>query len=196
MLVLMRATPHLQDLDEARTGDNSSWTLIRRQSYGIRGNAAISSNRNMDGIPVAGDCWVTGCDITDNPPQSLHMAAFKGNEKAVESFFRDGATPDDRGQDGERPLHFAVTGERIGMVEFLLDKGADINGTNDSGSTPLHTAAWQGNVAIVELLIDGGAKVNAKNDMDKTSLDWAIEQGHPDVAKSIRSHGGIQAMTE
>ena len=46
---------------------------------------------------------VTGCDITDNPPQSLHMAAFKGNEKAVESFLRDGATPDDRGQDGERP---------------------------------------------------------------------------------------------
>jgi hypothetical protein len=82
------------------------------------------------------------------------------------------------------------------MIEFLLDKGADINGTNDSGSTPLHTAAWQGNVAIAELLIAGGAKVNAKNDMDKTSLDWAIEQGHPDVAKLIRSHGGIQAITE
>ena len=53
---------------------------------------------------------VTGCDITDNPPQSLHMAAFKGNERAVESSFKDGATPDDRGQDGERPLHFALKG--------------------------------------------------------------------------------------
>ena len=59
---------------------------------------------------------VVGCHITDNPPKSLHVAAFKGNKGAVMSFLKDGATPDARGQDGERPLHFAVYGDRIGDI--------------------------------------------------------------------------------
>jgi len=118
------------------------------------------------------------------------MAAFKGNRKAVTNFLSDGIGVDARGPDGERPLRYAVFGDRIAMVKLLLDKGADVNGTNKDESTPLHGAAWKGHLAVAELLIARGAEVNAKNQRGKTPLDWAIEQGHPDVAELIRNHGG------
>jgi hypothetical protein len=139
---------------------------------------------------------LAGCDLFDNPPRTLHMAAFKGNVKAARKFISDGISVNAKGQDGERPLHFAVYGNKIGMTKFLFDQGADVNGTNSSESTPLHAAAWKGHTAIAELLIDKGADVNVINKMGKTPLDWAIEQGHTEMATLIRKHGGVRLHTK
>ena len=139
---------------------------------------------------------VTGCDLFDNPPKTLHMAAFKGNVKAASKYVSDGISVNATGSDGERPLHFAVYGNRIDMIKFLLDKRADINGTSDSESTPLHGAAWKGHIEVAELLITKGADVNATNKTGTTPLDWAIEQGHAGVATLIRNHGGIRGVTD
>jgi len=122
---------------------------------------------------------ITGCDLLDNPPKTLHMAG-------------DGISVNAKGTDGERPLHFAVYGNKIDMAKFLLEQGADINGINNSESTPLHGAAWKGHIAVAELLIAKGADVNVTNKMGKTPLDWAIEQGHTEMATLIRNHGGVQ----
>jgi ankyrin repeat protein len=133
---------------------------------------------------------VAGCALTDNPPETLHMAAFKGNMKAAKGFISNGTSVNAKGPDGERPLHFAVNGDRIDMVEYLLDNGANVNGPSGSESTPLHGAAWKGHLAISRLLITRGADVNAVNQMGKTPLDWATKQGNTEVAKLIRNHEG------
>jgi len=134
--------------------------------------------------------------LFDNPPSTLHMAAFKGNLKAVKQFIHDGIDVNSRGPDGERPLCFAVYGNRINMVRFLLDNGADINAANDSQSTPLHGAAWKGFWDVAELLIIRGAEVNAVDKMGKTPLDNAIDQNHPRLIKLIRKHIEISTKTE
>jgi ankyrin repeat protein len=134
--------------------------------------------------------------LFDNPPSTLHMAAFKGNLKAVKQFIHDGIDVNSRGPDGERPLCFAVYGNRINMVRFLLDNGADINAANDSQSTPLHGAAWKGFRDVAELLIIRGAEVNAVDKMGKTPLDNAIDQNHPRLIKLIRKHIEISTKTE
>ncbi len=85
---------------------------------------------------------VGGCDLTDNPPGTLHMAAFKGNLEAAKQFINDGTSVNAKGPDGERPLHYAVNGDRIDMAKYLLDNGADVNGKSGSESTPLHSVAW------------------------------------------------------
>jgi len=159
--------------------------------------------RMMSQCRISGICLIvlglvislTGCDISDNPPRTLHMAAFKGNMKAARKFISNGVSVNAKGQDGERPLHFAVYGNKVDMAKFLLGQGADINGTSSSESTPLHAAAWNGHVAIAKLLIDKGADVNAANKMGRTPLDWAIEQGHTEMAALIRKHGGVQGHT-
>lgn len=133
---------------------------------------------------------LAGCDLTDNPPKTLHMAAFKGNIKAAKKFVHDGIDVNSKGQDGERPLHFAVYGNRADMVTFLLDNGAEINAPNNSQSTPLHAAAWKGYLDVAELLITRGAEVNAVNKMGKTPLDNAIDQEHTAMADLIRKHNG------
>jgi len=68
---------------------------------------------------------ISGCDLLDNPPKTLYMAAFKGNLKAAKKFIRDGISVNAKGTDGERPLHFAVYGNKIDMAKFLLEQGAD-----------------------------------------------------------------------
>jgi hypothetical protein len=139
---------------------------------------------------------LTGCDLFDNPPNTLHTAAFKGNMRAARKFISDGVGVDAKGADGERPLHFAVYGNKIDMAKFLIDQGADVNSMNSSESTPLHAAAWKGHVAVAELLMTSGADVNATNKMDRTPLDWAIEQGHKETAALIRKHGGVRRHTK
>jgi ankyrin repeat protein len=139
---------------------------------------------------------LTGCDLFDNPPKTLHMAAFKGDVKAAKKFISDGISVNAKGADGERPLHFAVYGNKNDMAKFLLDQGANVNGINSSESTPLHGAAWKGHIAVAELLIAKGADVNVTNKMGKTPLDWAIEQGHTEMATLIRKHGGVQGAKD
>ncbi len=57
--------------------------------------------------------------------------------------------------------------------------------------TPLHLAAQQGSKEVVELLLANQADVNAKDSGGYTPLQWAIKRGHPDVAESLRKHGGL-----
>ena len=41
---------------------------------------------------------------------------------------------------GETPLHWAVTCEKLEVIELLINKGADANVLSSSLDSPLHTA--------------------------------------------------------
>lgn len=53
-----------------------------------------------------------------------------------------------------RPIHWAVMGQNIDIVELVLEAGADPLGLSDRRFTTLHLAAMLGDEAITDLLLD------------------------------------------
>lgn len=64
----------------------------------------------------------------------LHIAALRGNLRAVQLLVRAGFNINDRGNMGYTPLQYARTQE---VVDFLLQNGADPNIKNEFGQTPI-----------------------------------------------------------
>jgi len=139
---------------------------------------------------------LSSCDIMDNPPRTLQMAAFKGNKRAVNRFLSEGVSINAHGEGRETALHFAVYGNRKAMVEYLLLKGADIEAQNASGRTPLHGAAWKGFTDIAKVLLANGANIKATGNNGLTPLDLAVEQKHEEMIKLLRHHGAIGGAQE
>lgn len=55
---------------------------------------------------------------------------------------------------GKTPLHNAILGNQVSVVEMLLRSGADVKATDERGDTPLHTAVRVGNEEIVAVWIN------------------------------------------
>ena len=71
-----------------------------------------------------------------------------------------GSDPNDYGDFGNTPLHYAATGynDDPEMIRALLAHGADPNAPAVTGVRPLHTAAaLNGNPEVVAALLEGGA---------------------------------------
>jgi len=64
----------------------------------------------------------------------LHVAAHRGNLRAVQLLVRAGLDVSGRGDMGYTPLHCAGTPE---VIEFLLQNGADPKIKNEFGQSPV-----------------------------------------------------------
>ncbi|WP_425384372.1 ankyrin repeat domain-containing protein [Wolbachia endosymbiont (group B) of Eupithecia inturbata] len=95
----------------------------------------------------------------------------------------------DLNDDGNTPLHVAVSKEHQDIVELLLNaSGIDVNIQNNQGNTPLHIAISKGNEELVRLLLSKGAKINIKNKDDKTPLDNAKQSNKEKIIKTLEEH--------
>jgi ankyrin repeat protein len=54
---------------------------------------------------------------------------------------------------GLLPIHLAVKGEQVAVVEQLLKAGSPVLPRDNEGRTTLHMAAAKGNTVLVELLL-------------------------------------------
>ena len=52
---------------------------------------------------------------------------------------------------GRTPLHNAILGKQLGIVEILLNKGADVQAQDERKDTPLHTAVRVGDERILQV---------------------------------------------
>ncbi len=112
--------------------------------------------------------------------QPLGLACFFGHFDAADYLIRAGAsvnTPSDNPLQ-VTPLHSAVAGGHIRIVELLLKKGAQPNVRERGGYTPLHTAAANGDVESIRLLILAGANLHLRSDDGKIALHLAEEKKH------------------
>lgn len=94
------------------------------------------------------------------------------------------------------PIHKACSNGDLKMVQTLIEFGADIYVKNSSDLTTLHCACGSTNIELVQFLLEKNLDINGivkGNGMSKstTPLDLAIEHNHYEIAKLLRSKGGL-----
>lgn len=107
--------------------------------------------------------------------EQLHRAAQDGDVLRVE-YLLNAKYPVNRFDDlGKTPLHYAVRGEHLAVVDALLRAGADVNAHDErvAGNTPLGENAGSCSFAMAERLVEAGADPTIPGWMQLTALDRA-----------------------
>jgi ankyrin repeat protein len=120
-------------------------------------------------------------------------AARGGDVVAMRLLYEAGADPRLAQQNGNTPIHLAVSASRGGnnpdrstdqgamqAIAYSLELGVDINATNSAGDTALHLSLTA--PAIVEFLIGHGASRDVKNRQGQTPLEAAMRSREPNDA--------------
>jgi ankyrin repeat protein len=107
------------------------------------------------------------------------------------------------------PLHRAVEGRHVDIVQMLLDHRADVQRRNRFEETPLHYAviSWQSEVgkghfkewrSIVQMLLRSGADYNASDNRGRDVLQCARMGGwvHTALQRLIMQHEDRKAASE
>ena len=107
----------------------------------------------------------------------LMAAAFKGNDRIVETLLAHGADANVRDTTGKTAMVYAAGRGFDDVVRRLLDAGVDANGRAGNALTPLMWAAGHdegvGPAAVervVDLLLSRGAELNADDNRGRTPL--------------------------
>ena len=102
----------------------------------------------------------------------------KASSNDVVSCLSEGADPNARDEDGNRPLLWAVM-SKPEVVKALLDAGADPNARDKDGRTSLHHAAMFKSLSAVESLLAADADPNARDEDGVTPLHVAVFSFEP-----------------
>jgi len=149
-------------------------------------------------------------------PNTIHMAAYKGDLEAVKTFISSGVDVNVKDSSGCMPLHWAALQDSPAVAEYLIEQGAEINEKVGYFLTPLfcanslpviellvskgadintkvqnrlHKACRMGDKEVAEFLISNGADVNAKGSAGKTPLIYALQNGHIDIVRLLIANG-------
>jgi ankyrin repeat protein len=111
---------------------------------------------------------------------ALHLAAYFARPGVVRRLVDAGADVEDVAANASevRPLHSAVAGGSLEVVETLLAAGAEAETRQHGGFTPLMGAAAGGWTDMVTRLLDAGADKCARTDDGQTALDLALQHHH------------------
>eukprot|EP00158_Paraphelidium_tribonemae_P009015 Partr_v1_DN28748_c5_g1_i5_m61982 putative Proteasome (Prosome, macropain) 26S subunit, non-ATPase, 10 len=95
-----------------------------------------------------------------------------------------------RDEDRRTPLHWAVSGGHLPMVEYLVGElKADVNVADEDGWTPLLIASSIGASAIAAVLLEGGANVDTQNDSGNVGLHYCASKNHLECSKILLKYG-------
>lgn len=134
---------------------------------------------------------------------AIQCAAFNHKADLVEALLKLGADPNQLDDQGQLPLHSAMTyyednpAESLSIVKLLLSYGADIEKRGYPDFTALHRACLSNALDVVQVLLNVGAEINARSedrgDGGRTPLDVAEMHKHHQIAAYIRQRGGKNA---
>jgi quinoprotein dehydrogenase-associated probable ABC transporter substrate-binding protein len=138
--------------------------------------------------------WLkAGADVNDE----LDNAVLSADLERVKFLLgKKGADINRKGNDGEAPLHLAVTNGDTEMVTLLLDRKANINAHDEDGYTPLALAAARNKTKVIKLLTSRGAELEAQIPGGYTPLFVAIGEGKFAAAKALMDAGAKANVVE
>lgn len=159
-------TPLVYALQEGSTSDDSPFAPggIRRMSY--------------DGT------WF----IRDEQERVFIAALRTGYRNVVTSLLSRGAFASPRDDEGNTPLHVAVSNRDEELTRLLIECDAMLDAKDKTGATPLHHAA-RGDKRMAELLVAAGASVNVVSNDGDTPLHEAAFRGQRETVQLLLAHG-------
>ena len=120
--------------------------------------------------------------------ERLHSAAQDGDLAGVERWLAASYPVNRFDFIGKTPLHYAVAGNHVAVVERLLKAGANPNAHDErwAGDTPLGHAIGTMTFAMAERLINAGADPTIPGWMGRSALSRATDRTDADAAKVSR----------
>ena len=91
----------------------------------------------------------------------LHKAALYGAVNVAKGLIEYRANIYVQNDKGELPIHFAIYGGNVKIVELLIDHGQDVNSL--LGGLPLNLAVILERIEIIKVLLEKGAKMDLRN---------------------------------
>lgn len=122
----------------------------------------------------------------------LHVAAFSGHGRVIDSLIAFGATTEAGTKIGYTPLIVAAKKGRSDAVRALLRNGADVAATGHNLATALHCAAVGDYVEIVSILLKaplGRSIIDQRNKEGNTPLWLAVCYGKTASAIELLENG-------
>jgi len=133
------------------------------------------------------DQWLAAGTSVDD---ELDNAALSADIERVKYVLRKkGVDINNKGNDGETPLHLAVANGDIEMVTLLLDRKASIDARDQDGFTPLALAGARNKPKVIKLLAARGANLEVQIPGGYTPLFVAIGEGKLAAAKALMEAG-------
>jgi quinoprotein dehydrogenase-associated probable ABC transporter substrate-binding protein len=122
--------------------------------------------------------------------EELNNAAMAADIERVKYLLtKKGIDINNKGSDGETPLHLAVVNSDNELITLLLDRKARIDEPDQDGYTPLALAAARNKTSAIKLLTSRGANVEAAVSGGYTPLFIAIGEGKLAAAKALIDAG-------
>mmetsp|Transcript_10288 Transcript_10288/g.25864 ORF Transcript_10288/g.25864 Transcript_10288/m.25864 type:complete len:973 (+) Transcript_10288:422-3340(+) len=103
---------------------------------------------------------------------------------------------DQRDDEDETPLHYAIRVGSAKAAELLLRGGASANVTSADGETPLHLAATLGEIDCCKLLLRAKAQLNIQDQLGRTALHEATISGNVDIVSMLVTGGSPLKATD
>lgn len=160
--------------------------------------AAKKTEWNIFEAAAIGDSLMVASMIAEDPGlisavspdgfTALGFACYFGRFEAAKALVEAGADPNLISSNDFRvaPLHSALSGGHINIVNLLLDNGANVNLAAGEGWTPLHYAADIGDADLATRLLRMGANTGALNGDGQTAADYGEQVGHGHISELIR----------
>lgn len=119
---------------------------------------------------------------------TIHLAAYNGNETQVIELLEANPDPDERDSYGGTALHAAMFQDNTRIVELLIEAGYDVNAVGPrNGYTPLHDAVWANNLPALKILVANGGDITIKGKDGNTPLEKALAEDKPEIVAYLQS---------
>ena len=123
--------------------------------------------------------------------QPIHFAVEGcGELEAVVVLADAGASLEVADRDGDRPAHYAASGNELAILKHLHAHGVSVDVGNKKMVRPMHLACANGNLEIVQWLhAEVGCALDAADKSGYLPMHYAAEECEFEIAKYLRSHG-------
>ncbi|MBX3118488.1 MAG: ankyrin repeat domain-containing protein [Fimbriimonadaceae bacterium] len=160
--------------------------------------AVQKMNWNVFEAAAIGDSLMVSSMIAEDPSlisafsadgfTALGLASYFGKFEAAKALVEAGADPNTLSNNDFHvaPIHSALAGGHINIVNLLLDNGANVNLAAGGGWTPLHYAADIGDADLTLRLLKMGANTGALTGDGQSAAEYGDQVGHGHISDIIR----------